>query len=63
LPALMMSTPCSEDHGGVALHAVDIINAGNGCLTAQLFDYNMPTISPVNKPHPTRDLIVSGSSR
>uniref|UniRef100_A0A7S3R246 Protein DAMAGED DNA-BINDING 2 n=1 Tax=Dunaliella tertiolecta TaxID=3047 RepID=A0A7S3R246_DUNTE len=53
----------SEDHGGVALHACDIIRADTGAYTAQLFDYNLPTISPVNKPHPTRDLIVSGSSR
>eukprot|EP00983_Pelagomonas_calceolata_P013107 418702-Pelagomonas_calceolata.AAC.2 len=60
---LTPSYTCSEDHGGVALHACDIIRADTGAYTAQLFDYNLPTISPVNKPHPTRDLIVSGSSR
>lgn len=28
-----------------------------------LIDFNLTTISPVNKPHPRRDLIVTGSSR
>lgn len=54
---------CSEDHQGVALHPVDVIDARNGRLLAALADSNLPTIASVNKPHPTRDLIVSGSSR
>ncbi|GLC35552.1 hypothetical protein PLESTM_000336600 [Pleodorina starrii] len=53
----------SEDFGGVALHPVDMISASDGALLHQLTDTNLTTISPVNKPHPRRQLIVSGSSR
>lgn len=34
-----------------------------GKLLHSLIDMNLTTISPVNKPHPRKDLIVSGSSR
>lgn len=53
----------SEAFSGVALHPVDILDASTGALLAQLVDDNLTTISPVNKPHPRRDVIVSGSSR
>ncbi|KAG2438921.1 hypothetical protein HYH02_010716 [Chlamydomonas schloesseri] len=53
----------SEDFGGVALHPVDVISAADGGLLRQLTDTNLTTISPVNKPHPRRDVIISGSSR
>jgi DNA damage-binding protein 2 len=53
----------SEDFGGVALHPIDIMDAATGSLVRALADPNLTTISPVNKPHPTRDVIVSGSSR
>ncbi|GIM03291.1 hypothetical protein Vretimale_8050, partial [Volvox reticuliferus] len=53
----------SEDFGGVALHPVDILSAVDGALLRQLTDANLTTISPVNKAHPRRQLIVSGSSR
>jgi hypothetical protein len=54
---------CSDDYGGVALHPVDIIDGGSGALLAALADRNLTTISPVNRAHPRRDVIVSGSSR
>ncbi|GIL51298.1 hypothetical protein Vafri_7321, partial [Volvox africanus] len=53
----------SEDFGGVALHPVDLLSAADGTLLRQLTDANLTTISPVNKAHPRRQLIVSGSSR
>ncbi len=53
----------SEDYGGVALHPIDIMDASSGRLLRSLTDGNLTTISPVNKPHPRRDIIVSGSSR
>lgn len=52
----------SEDFGGTALHPVDIMHAGTGQLLHQLTDFNLTTICPVNKPHPRRDVIVTGSS-
>ncbi|KAJ9522787.1 hypothetical protein QJQ45_019813, partial [Haematococcus lacustris] len=52
----------SDDYDGVALHPVDIIDITSGALLAALVDHNLTTISPVNKPHPRRDVIVSGSS-
>ena len=53
----------SEDYGGVALHPVDLLDAQRGQQLAALTDPNLTTISPVNKPHPRLDVIVSGSSR
>ncbi len=53
----------SEDFGGTALHPIDIMDASSGVLLQQLTDANLTTICPVNKPHPRRDVIVSGSSR
>ena len=53
----------SEPIGGVALHPVDIMDVATGRLLAELVDANLTTISPVNKPHPRLDVIVSGSSR
>ncbi|PNH06348.1 Protein DAMAGED DNA-BINDING 2 [Tetrabaena socialis] len=53
----------SEDFGGTALHPIDVMSAATGSLLRQLTDSNLTTISPVNKPHPRRPLIVSGSSR
>lgn len=53
----------SEDFGGVALHPVDVLDVSTGQLMHELIDSNLTTISPINKPHPRRDLIVSGSSR
>lgn len=53
----------SEDFGGVALHPVDLLDVGTGRLIAELVDPNLTTISPVNKMHYSKDVIVSGSSR
>lgn len=53
----------SEDYGGVALHPVDMLDASTGRLVHQLVDSNLTTISPVNKPHPRKDIIITGSSR
>lgn len=53
----------SEDFGGVALHPVDLLDAATGELVGELVDPNLTTISPVNKPHPRTEAIVSGSSR
>lgn len=53
----------SESIGGVALHPVDVMDAATGQLLAELVDPNLTTISPVNKPHPRLDVVISGSSR
>lgn len=39
------------------------MDASTGALVGQLADPNLGTISPVNSPHPRRDVIISGSSR
>ncbi|GFH31697.1 WD_REPEATS_REGION domain-containing protein, partial [Haematococcus lacustris] len=59
---VIVSGSSSDDYDGVALHPVDIIDITSGALLAALVDHNLTTISPVNKPHPRRDVIVSGSS-
>ncbi|GAX83618.1 hypothetical protein CEUSTIGMA_g11042.t1 [Chlamydomonas eustigma] len=53
----------SEDYNGKALHPIDIMDASTGCLLQELVDTNLTTISPVNKMHPTREVIITGSSR
>ncbi|GAB4821800.1 hypothetical protein N2152v2_008846 [Parachlorella kessleri] len=53
----------SEDFGGVALHPIDLLDAATGELVGELIDTHLTTITPVNKPHPTRDVLISGSSR
>ncbi len=53
----------SESFDGVALHPIDIMDVATGHLLRQLIDPNLTTISPVNKPHPRMDVIISGSSR
>lgn len=55
--------PHAEDYGGRALHPVDLMSATTGALMGQLVDANLTTISPVNRFHPRRDIIISGSSR
>jgi hypothetical protein len=40
-----------------------MIDAATGATVGTLADPNQPLISPVNKPHPRRPLIVSGASR
>ncbi len=52
----------SENFGGIALHPVDVMDAGTGRLVAEMKDPNLQTICPVNKPHPRQDIIISGSS-
>lgn len=47
----------------MALHPIDLMDMGSGQQLAALTDPNLTTITPVNKPHPRLDLIVSGSSR
>jgi DNA damage-binding protein 2 len=61
--AVVVGRYISEDVGGMALHPVDIIDAATGALVDALADPNLTTICPVNKPHPRRDVIVTGSSR
>ncbi len=39
------------------------MDVGLGKQLAALTDPNLTTISPVNKPHPRLDVILSGSSR
>eukprot|EP00887_Chlorella_sp_A99_P006546 scaffold3.g6546.t1 len=58
-----ISEEFAGDFGSVALHPIDLIDAATGQLVGQLTDPNLTTISPVNKPHPRCDLIISGSSR
>jgi len=53
----------SEDINGRALHPIDILDASSGALLRELIDTNLTTITPVNKMHPRRDVIISGSSR
>lgn len=64
--------PKHGSHGRIALCANSSIPApltffplpcAAGALVGELTDPNLTTICPVNKPHPRRDLIVSGSSR
>jgi len=40
-----------------------LLSPTSGALLASLTDAHLTTISPVNKPHPRRDVIISGSSR
>ena len=42
---------------------MDLYDAGTGRLLQQLVDPNFTHISPVNKPHPRLDVIISGASR
>jgi DNA damage-binding protein 2 len=53
----------SESYDGVALHPIDLIDIATGATVGELVDPNLTTICPVNKPHPRRDLIITGSSR
>ncbi|KAJ7526860.1 hypothetical protein O6H91_16G025800 [Diphasiastrum complanatum] len=53
----------SDDFDGVALHPIDFIDVSTGQLVAQVVDHNLTTISPVNKLHPTLDVLATGSSR
>jgi hypothetical protein len=52
----------SEDHGGLVLHPIDILDVGTGALLDSLVDPNLQLINPVNAPHPTIEAIVTGSS-
>lgn len=52
----------SEDHSGVVLHPIDILDVGTGALVDALVDPNLQLINPVNMPHPLIDVIVTGSS-
>jgi hypothetical protein len=54
LPASLLDSYISESFDGTKLHPVDVYSATDGRLAAQLVDGHMPTISPVNKAHPTR---------
>lgn len=53
----------SENFGGVPLHPIDLIDVATGATLGMLADPNLTTICPVNKPHPRREMIVTGSSR
>ncbi|GJQ15006.1 hypothetical protein GpartN1_g6797.t1 [Galdieria partita] len=46
----------------VRLHPIDLYSACSGQIVAELVDLNIPTISPLNKFHPTWDKIISGTS-
>ena len=48
---------------GLALHPLDMLDARSGRLLAAMTDPNVTTISPIVLPHPSRQLIASGSSR
>jgi hypothetical protein len=52
----------SEDHGGVVLHPIDVLDAGTGALLDSLIDPNLQLINPVNMPHPVLDVVITGSS-
>eukprot|EP00850_Spirogloea_muscicola_P013707 SM000094S24724 [mRNA] locus=s94:432283:436310:+ [translate_table: standard] len=51
----------SEDFGGVALHPIDFFDISTGKRTAEVWDRGLETITPVNKLHPRRDVLASGS--
>ncbi|KAG1669438.1 hypothetical protein FOA52_004071 [Chlamydomonas sp. UWO 241] len=53
----------SEEYNGLARHPIDVMDASTGRLLRELVDSNLETITPVNKMHPMRDVIISGSSR
>ena len=53
----------SENFGGIPLHPIDLIDAATGANVGMLADPNLTTICPVNKPHPRRELTITGSSR
>ncbi|GLJ21497.1 hypothetical protein SUGI_0397090 [Cryptomeria japonica] len=53
----------SNNFNGVALHPIDFIDTSNGQLVAEVADPDIATITPVNKFHPRKDLLASGSSR
>lgn len=53
----------SEAIEGLALHPIDLLDVATGRHVGKLIDPNLTTISPVNKFHPRRDLLISGSSR
>ena len=53
----------SEDYGGFALHPIDLFDISTGAIVGSLVDPNLTTISPVNRFHPRRDVIITGSSR
>jgi hypothetical protein len=44
------------------LHPIDILDAGTGSLATTLVDPNLQLINPVNVPHPSLDVILTGSS-
>ncbi|EME27296.1 protein damaged DNA-binding 2 [Galdieria sulphuraria] len=46
----------------IRLHPIDLYSACSGHIVAELVDLNIPTISPLNKFHPTLDKIISGTS-
>eukprot|EP00892_Ulva_mutabilis_P011938 jgi/Ulvmu1/9116/UM005_0211.1 len=52
----------SEDHGGIVLHPIDILDVGTGAQLNVLLDPNLQLINPVNVPHPLLDVIITGSS-
>ena len=59
----MIGRYISEDYGGIALHPIDQFDCATGKLLSSLVDPNLSTICPLNKYHPTRDVIITGSSR
>ncbi|KAG1677849.1 hypothetical protein FOA52_008613 [Chlamydomonas sp. UWO 241] len=50
-------------YDGLSRHPIDVMDASTGRLLRDLVDKNLATISPITKMHPTRDIIVTGSSR
>jgi len=53
----------SESYDGTALHPIDLIDVATGANVGELVDPNLTTICPVNKAHPRKDVIITGSSR
>jgi hypothetical protein len=48
----------SEDHDGVVLHPIDVLDVGTGAVMRSMIDPNLQLINPVNMPHP----LLTGSS-
>lgn len=53
----------SESYDGTALHPIDLVDVATGANVGELVDPNLTTICPVNKAHPRKDMIITGSSR
>jgi DNA damage-binding protein 2 len=52
----------SDTFDGTKLHPIDIIDVDSGALVAEVFSKGVSTICTVNKFHPTRNVIGTGTA-